>query len=347
MTDTASLPLTHSATLRVLLYEALDALGHDPAEIYRRALRDIPLLPPRPELREAHDLAPLFWQALPQLTGDPDIGLHLGERMQPRPLDVVSYLQLASRDLQQALEVFVRYQHIISGGFAAALKVDGARARLTIDLNYLGHGSLRQQMECLAVLLRKHLVQLCEQPVPLLGLSFRHAAPRRLQEHRRLFGLTPQFDAEHDVLEFPAELLVRPSRNAAPALFEVLQQYAEEQLAELEGNSLINRVRYWLATRLGQEDCRLAPCAAALGLSAAALQRALQARGSGFRPLLDDVRRQRALDGLQAGQSIREVARACGFAELSPFYRAFRRWWGSTPQGLRDAGQPQNFTNWS
>lgn len=328
----ADLPLTHSATLRLLLYEALDALGYEPGEIYRRAFRDIPLGPPSSKVREPHDLAPLFWQALPRLTGDADIGLRLGERMRPRPLDVVSYLQLASRDLREALEVFVRYQHIISGGFAAALQVEGERARLVIDLNYQGHGSLRQQMECLAVLFGKHLAQLCDQPVALLGLSLRHGAPRRLQEHRRLFGLTPCFDAEHDALEFPAALLDRPSRNAAPGIFEVLRRHADEQLAELAGNSLQSRVRYWQAGRLGQGVCDLAGCAQALGLAPAALQRALLARGTGFRPLLEELRRQRSLMLLGEGNSIREVARACGFAELSPFYRAFRRWWGCTPQ---------------
>jgi AraC-like DNA-binding protein len=29
------------------------------------------------------------------------------------------------------------------------------------------------------------------------------------------------------------------------------------------------------------------------------------------------------------------VARACGFAELSPFYRAFRRWYGIAPDAYR------------
>lgn len=331
MTPPADLPLTHSATLRLLLYEALDALGFEPGEIYRRAFRDIPLGPPSSAAREPHDLAPPFWQALPRLTGDLDIGLHLGERMQPRPLDVVSYLQLASRDLREALQVFVRYQHIISGGFAAALQMQGERARLIIDLNYLGHGSLRQQMECLAVLFGKHLAQLCGQPVPLLGLSLRHSAPRRLHEHRRLFGLTPCFDAEHDALEFPAALLDRPSRNAAPAIFAVLRRHADEQLAELAGNSLVNRVRYWQAGQLGSGRCDLAACAQALGSTPAALQRGLLARGTGFRPLLEELRRQRSLTLLGEGRGIREVARACGFAELSPFYRAFRRWWGCTP----------------
>ena len=38
---------------------------------------------------------------------------------------------------------------------------------------------------------------------------------------------------------------------------------------------------------------------------------------------------------LLAGEPLREVARACGFAELSPFYRAFRRWYGQTPEQYR------------
>ena len=145
-------PLTHSATLRRLLYEALTELGHDPASIYRRANQHRRLVPPPTEGRLSHDEAPLFWQAADALCGDPDIGLHLGEVMQPRLLDVVGYLLLASRDLQQALDSFLRFQHILAGGFVAQLRVEGERACLVLDLNYRGFGPLRQQMECLALL---------------------------------------------------------------------------------------------------------------------------------------------------------------------------------------------------
>ena len=47
------------------------------------------------------------------------------------------------------------------------------------------------------------------------------------------------------------------------------------------------------------------------------------------------MRRLRAQTLLEQGLAIRDVARACGFTELSPFYRAFRRWQGVTPQGYR------------
>lgn len=327
--------LTHSGVLRRLLYEGLESLGLDPVQIYRQAYPHLPLSPPNSQERRPHDMAPYFWQALPALSGDADIGLHLGEVMRPRPLDVVSYLQQASRNLQEALEVFVRYQHIISGGFAAGLRVEGDSAVLILDLDYLGHGSLRQQMECLALLFCKHLQQLCEGQFQLTAVTFRHAAPARTAEHRRLFGLLPQFAASHDALWFPAALLSRPSRNAAPAIFAVLGAHADAQLAELQGNTLRNRVLYWLACQLGEGECSLAACAAALGQERVALQRSLAAQGQGFRPLLDEVRRQRAQQLLLQGLSIREVARGCGFVELSPFYRAFRRWWGCTPQQLQ------------
>jgi AraC-like DNA-binding protein len=49
------------------------------------------------------------------------------------------------------------------------------------------------------------------------------------------------------------------------------------------------------------------------------------------------VRRARALHLLQQGTAIREVARAYGFTELSPFYRAFRRWQGETSQTIVSA----------
>ncbi|HWV10988.1 MAG TPA: AraC family transcriptional regulator, partial [Pseudomonas sp.] len=255
--------LTHSSTLRRLLYESLAALGLDPTDTYRRAYQGVPLSPPRLVAREEHDNAPRFWQALEGISGDVDIGLHLGEVMRPRPMDVVGYLLLASADLRQALECFVRFQHILSGGFVARLEDRGDRAHLIIDLNYRGVGSLRQQMECLALLIFKMLASVTDEDFQLVGVDFRHPAPRRLSEHRRLFGLLPRFGQRHDALVFEQGLLTRPSRSANPRLFTLLWAEAEQELAELVENQLLNRVRYWLGVNLGVQLCSLAECARA------------------------------------------------------------------------------------
>ncbi|CAD5105801.1 AraC family transcriptional regulator [Zestomonas carbonaria] len=328
-------PLTHSATLRRLLYEALVELRLDPTDIYRRIYQHRRLAIAPIDERLEHDNAPLFWQALPEITGDADIGLHLGEVMKPRLLDVVGYLLLASSDLRQALESLVRFQHILSGGSVAQLRVEGDEARLVIDLNYQGFPSLRHQMECVALLLIKLLAFITDGEFRLGGLHFRHAQPRRVAEHRRLFGLLPAFGQAHDALLFPAALLQRPSRTANPGLHALLSEHAQRQLDGLLENQLLNRLRYLLGVRLAGGDCSLAACASELGMSMAGLQRALAAQGSSLRQVREGVRQGRAQELLHGGASIREVARACGFAELSPFYRAFRRWYGETPEQYR------------
>ncbi|WP_342245035.1 AraC family transcriptional regulator [Pseudomonas sp. OTU5201] len=335
--DAASfVPLTHSATLRRLLYEALAELGLDPGKIYLGVNQHRRLGPPPVDGRLRHDDAPQFWLAADTLIGDPDIGLHLGEVMKPRLLDVVGYLLLASRDLGEALTSFLRFQHILSGGFVAQLQAEGAQARLVIDLNYLGFSSLRQQMECLALLFTKLLGFITDGEFRLEGVQFRHGRPARVSEHQRLFGLLPAFGCEHDALLFPAALLKRPSRTANPELHQVLWQHAETQLDALVGNDLLNRLRYLLGVRLGQADCSLEACAAELGLSGGALQRALAEQGSNLRRVRESVQQVRAVELLQDGKAMREVARACGFSELSPFYRAFRRWYGMPPDAYRE-----------
>lgn len=293
--STASLiPLTHSATLRRLLYEGLQALGLNPVEVYRQAYQGIPLQPGTAQARLIHDMAPVLWQALPDLTGDADIGLHLGEVMQPRPMDVLGYAQQASATLREALQVFVRFQHVLSGGFAARLEEHGEQAWLVIDIDYQGIGSLRQQMECLAQLFVKQLRALTDGSFRLSALSFRHAQPTRLSEHVRLFGLTPQFAQPHDVLLFPRALLELPLRTANQQLQQLLCGHAEALLQGLEENQLLNRLRYQISLRLGQQRCDLPSCAQAMDLSAATLQRALAQQGQGFRPLREELQIGRA-----------------------------------------------------
>ncbi len=51
MPDIAFVALTHSSTLRRLLYEALAALGLDPTDTYRRAYAGVPLAAPLLEAR--------------------------------------------------------------------------------------------------------------------------------------------------------------------------------------------------------------------------------------------------------------------------------------------------------
>jgi AraC-like DNA-binding protein len=75
-----------------------------------------------------------------------------------------------------------------------------------------------------------------------------------------------------------------------------------------------------------------------LHVSERSLQRRLDAEGTSFAQLVDEVRRDLALRYVaDARIALGEVAYLLGFAEPSPFYRAFKRWTGMTPSAARRA----------
>lgn len=76
--------------------------------------------------------------------------------------------------------------------------------------------------------------------------------------------------------------------------------------------------------------------AARLKMSERSLQRRLADEGVTFDALLDEVRRVLSLRYLaDPSIAIAEVAYLLGYSEPSPFYRAFRRWTGTSPSEMR------------
>ena len=76
----------------------------------------------------------------------------------------------------------------------------------------------------------------------------------------------------------------------------------------------------------------LAALARLLGVSDRTLKRRLQQEGSSFRALAQAARHARAQALLEAGHlSLTEIAAELGFADLSSFSQAFKRWSGAAP----------------
>ena len=74
-----------------------------------------------------------------------------------------------------------------------------------------------------------------------------------------------------------------------------------------------------------------------LGTSKRSLQRSLGELGTSHSELLDQLRRERAVQLLDSGMRVADVATALGFTAPSAFFRAYRRWTGTSPKGQRDA----------
>ncbi|MFP1680401.1 AraC family transcriptional regulator ligand-binding domain-containing protein [Alloalcanivorax sp. C16-2] len=281
--------LAPNRTMRRLVMEGLGRLGHDGARLAYETLPG-----GHPAYCDPHLEAPLFWSGIAERSGDDCIGLHIAEAVRPRLLDDILLIMYASDSFEDALAHFLRFQRLLSGGFQAALERRGETSRLIYDINYPGFGPLRQQAECLAVLLTKLFALFTDDAFRPTAVTFRHGCPGRTPEYRRLLGLDPAFGRPHDSLGFASSLLERRSLNANPGLVARLLPPLEDDLENLDDQQFLLRLQHWVEAHLGSDELRLSRCARAFGLKQIDLRRWLAERGTDFPTLCDEARERRA-----------------------------------------------------
>lgn len=99
-----------------------------------------------------------------------------------------------------------------------------------------------------------------------------------------------------------------------------------------DGTSASYSVALLLTGMLRSGEPSIDRVASAVGISRRSLQRSLEAEGTTFSEVLDNVRRRLAQDLLrQDGMTIGSLASGLGYKRQSAFTRAFRRWQGEPP----------------
>lgn len=119
---------------------------------------------------------------------------------------------------------------------------------------------------------------------------------------------------------------------------------ASERVVDYSGEPMrySERVRHYFLARTVSRMPEMTHAAGQLGISERSLRRKLAEEGVTYRQLaqgaLEDAARAMLRDPYV---STEEVASSLGFSDITAFYRAFKRWVGSTPQAYRDASQLQ------
>jgi AraC-like DNA-binding protein len=100
---------------------------------------------------------------------------------------------------------------------------------------------------------------------------------------------------------------------------------------DISSDDFLARARSAIVLRLADGTSTVEQVAKALHVSTRTLQRRLHERNSSVSRLLDDVRQEVVMLMLASGAPMRTIAEQSGFGDVPAFYRAFRRWTGTTP----------------
>ncbi len=283
-----------------------------------------------------------LWDLAAELADDPLFGLHAAAAIRPGAFDVLDYAVRTAPDLRTALHRLARYNRLVHDVANFDLVPTGDAVRIEHRFVGAGRGPCRQAAEFTLASLVVVASQISGETVQARSAEFAHPRHGDGEAYRAVFGVAPRFEAPVSCLVLPDNALDRPVPAADPALSRIITNHAEQLLAAhapaQEGFAW--RVRRQLAEAMANGPLTLRQIARRLHMSERSLQRRLDEEGTRFADLVDEVRRELALRYITDDRlALGEVAYLLGFAEPSPFHRAFKRWTGTTPAAARRAKQ--------
>jgi AraC-like DNA-binding protein len=315
---------------------AMDALGVDTARILEMVgLRRECFADPGGRFPTGLQFA--LWDATLKLTGDPAIGLRVGQRMSCDAFGAFGYALTHSGSLRELIGRAQKFARLIDDLGCVDVLSQGELVRVRLS-RACGYPIADQAVDCLfaaVVGMSRQLFSFAE-PMPSRA-RLAHRPWMDVATYEQYLGCPVELDAAHHEMEGPAAWLDLRPTHADPKLGQLLHEHATLMLERLpQGDPLLQSVRAQLSLRLAQGDVGLATLARALHMSERTLRRRLSEHGTSYQALLDELRAEVACKLVErAAQPFDVIAQQIGFADTSSFFHAFKRWTGKTPAQFR------------
>ncbi|EKF73700.1 AraC family transcriptional regulator [Alcanivorax hongdengensis A-11-3] len=266
-----------------------------------------------------------------EMTGDPALGLLLGQQLTLTAHGLLGYAAISSDNLGDALRLLERYFRTRTRLCIPRLEPGSQWVRFCLAES-MPLGPIRETyLEVVTAALVGGIRYLLGDRFRDATLELPYPAPHYAERYRALLDMPVQFNAEVAALRLPASLLDEPFTLADRASRQMAAQKCEEELQKLEADQdWASRVRARLMQAEGMLPS-LEQLAGSFHVTSRTLRRYLNALGVSYRSLLEEVRMAKAMRYLQANITVQQVANKLGYADPSNFARAFRKWTGHPP----------------
>jgi AraC-like DNA-binding protein len=262
-------------------------------------------------------------------------GLLVGERGGPASLGLVGLLIRQAADVGTALRQAALYLHLHDRGAVVVLSAEGGVARIAYAIYAPGVESSEQIGEGAIAITCNVVRSLCGADWAPTEVLLAGRRPADTRPYRRFFRAPVRFDAEQNALVFPAGVLDQRLPEASPRLQRLLLEEVQRLDQEL-ALDFQTKVRRVLRAGLIVGHCSAEQTARLFAMQRRTLSRRLAAEGTTFESLLAESRYEAARQLLtDTSLPMRQIAEAVGYADVSVFTRAFRRWSGTTPAQWR------------
>lgn len=326
-------PLTDRATLPAhalgVLVRALANLGHDTASLLSAAGLSAADFAD-PDRRVPCEAYGTVLARAQQRRFTPNLALALAQRTPLGAWPLIDYLVVTADTVGAGIHQLARYFRLAEDPVVLTIGDTGDPVRVEFS------ASVPFAVEYDAALLVLHFRSETGGRFAAARVSFTHTVDDP-DAFGRALGCPVAHNAAWTGVEMSRDAWMLPLRRGDPILRRLLESQADAILARLPArDGIALEVQRALAARIGGGDTRIESLGRVLAVSPRTLQRRLAEAGVSYQMLLEDARKEAAGRYLADGTlAIGEIAYLLGYSEPAPFHRAFKRWYGTTPESFR------------
>lgn len=250
---------------------------------------------------------------------------------------LLGYAMMSSATLEQAIQIAAKYHKTAGAMFELIFIKDEEDAVLRLD-HLLAGGKVGQMV----------VEELFRGITPLIRLltgrdefqpteiRFNHAPPVYARRYADVFDCPISFDHKFAEYRFDAALLPQPLAESDANTARICEDSCRKLLNQMEiEEDIVSRICHMLLSTPG-EFPKLDTIAQNLSIGTRTLRRRLKALGTSYQQILDDVKKELAIEYLQTTNlSIQEISDLLGYSEVTNFRRAFVKWAAISPYQYR------------
>jgi AraC-like DNA-binding protein len=273
-----------------------------------------------------------FWTHALALTGNPCLGLHMGQKSDKyNPFGVLGLLAGTSRTVGEALQMVSRYNDTLTVVFRYNLDLSGEHAVFEMTPHPLWEEtnleSARQAVDMSIAGWLTELNEGCTRRIYPIRTELKYGR-RFEEEYQKVVKGPVLFNMPANRFIFHKGDMDIPLINHDRSLFTTFDSLLQQKEKQLEvQKSISSQVRHLLMTKFHGQIVHIDIVASTMFMTARTLQRRLSDESTSFRAICIDVRKNLAVKLIKTGKVNKtRVASFLGYADFNAFNKAYRSW---------------------
>lgn len=249
---------------------------------------------------------------------------------------LLGYAMMSSATLEKAVQIAVKYHKMAGAMFELIFIREGDEAVLRLDHVLAGGMAGQFMVEELFAGITPLMSLLTGKRFEPRAIYFHHGRPPYAEGYKKLFSCPIEFDRKFSEYRFDAAWLKQPLAEADVNTARICEESCRQLLNQMEiEEDMISRICHMLLSTPG-EFPKLDAIAENLSIGTRTLRRRLKALGTSYQKILDDVKKELAIEYLQTTNlSVQEISDLLGYSEVTNFRRAFVKWVNLSPYQYR------------